>query len=984
MNPRSSARPDDTPATSTERALAALGVTEPSGEAGLHRLRSTVLIDRSPDSLEEVRRTAARARADGDDHVLGRALFMLAQYAWQQDDYPSTLENADLARAAYERAGDRVGVARAAQSRANVLRITSDRDAQAALTEALLLARRAQDSVTEATLWLDLALVAQKTGDTTTYAARIEEAERCLRPSLLAAGHAARNLGEVREQLRDVQAARDSYGRALRLYQDADAPAPATATVLLWWGRTERVQGDAERARELLEAAVRAATSGGGDLVAEAESRRELAMADKLAGNLREAMDDYRQARSALRRIAGVNPLTLANIEFELGELLGVLSGPENSRRHFEEAYRWYREADEPRGLHNSSRELAELAMDDGDPSSARDLLTRAVAPLGRQTADPMNRLRTLASLGRLLSLEAPDSTDPRRHRRRAGRVLTAALSGFERLGQIRNEALVLLTAVRGGIGVGGYAPMEAGEEAIRRYAGANDRLGQIEGHWALSQAWLEAGDEQRALVHGRSALLAIEDVRATSPDAVTRAGFLHSTRSAALPLLMLAVSGDPAFAEQWLESARDWAITGALRAGVADLSPAFRRLHAELKRHEDERPPEGAPAAQWTAWQSTHRALHQQLFFAFTRSLPTAEQRAGSAAAGTEPGDVHAHVDHHRLGTREHALYVELFTRADRTVEVVSVCRHPNGSLEATHGLLSAETVALLTRFRDGEDVGQDDELSLRADSAWSQLADRLLPPGLLSVLRASSETDPIRLFVLPANELWNVPYSALPLSGTMGQLVDKAVITLTPSMRILSARHEQRSRQHGRRGEHTVVGLFPTDAPMGEHELSRLSTYTKVRRVSSYGQLAGELAEGATDLLYCAAHGEAGHRPGQDILTEAGSLNDWSVLELAVPATVVLGCCGSGRIWHQQGSEPSGLALSFMLAGARQVIAPIKKVHGSTCAALLPDLAGDVLDGRDPAAALRDLQRRARDSPVAPRLQDEWHLFHCIGTVG
>ncbi|MGW1635948.1 CHAT domain-containing protein [Streptomyces lavendulae] len=975
MNPQGSARPEDTPATSTERALAALGVTEPPGEARLHRLRTTVLIGRSPDGVEEVRRTAAQARADGDDHVLGRALFMLAQYAWQQDDYPSTLENADLARAAYERAGDRVGVARAAQSRANVLRITSDRGAQAALTEALLLARRAQDGVTEATLWLDLALVAQKSGDTATYAARIEEAGRCLRPSLLAAGHAARNLGEVREQQRDVQAARDSYGRAVRLYQDADAPAPATATVLLWWGRTERVQGDAERARELLEAAVRAATSGGGDLVAEAESRRELAMADKLAGNLREAMDGYRRARSALRRISGVNPLTLANIEFELGELLGALSGPENSRRHFEEAYRWYREADEPRGLHNSSRELAELAMDEGDLSTARDLLTRAVAPLGWQTADPMNRLRMLASLGRLLSLEAPDTTNPRRHRRRAGRVLTAALSGFEQLGQLRNEALVLLIAVRGGIGVGGYSPMEAGEEAIRRYAGANDRLGEIEGQWALSQAWLEAGDGRRALVHGRSALLAIEEVRSTSPDAVTRAGFLHGTRSAALPLLKLAVSGDPAFAERWLESARNWAVTGALRTGVADLSPDFRRLHADLKRHEDERPSEGAPVAQRTAWQSTHRALHEKLYFAFTKSLPTAEP---------EPGNGHAHIDPPRLDAREYALYVELFTRTDRTVEVVSVCRHPNGSLEATHGLLSAEAVALLARFRDGEDVGQDGELSLRTDSAWSQLADRLLPSGLHSVLSASSETDPIRLFVLPANELWNIPYAALPLTGTTEQLVDKAAITLTPSMRILPARHEQRSRQHGRRREHTVVGLFPTDAPMGELELERLSTCTKVRRVSSYDQLADALAEGGTDLLYCAAHGEAGHRPGQDILTEAGSLNDWSVLELAVPATVVLGCCGSGRIWHQQGSEPSGLALGFMLAGARQVVAPIKKVHGSTCAALLPDLAEHVLDGQAPAAALRDLQRRARDSAVAPRLRDEWHLFHCIGAAG
>ncbi|MEU9804044.1 CHAT domain-containing protein [Streptomyces sp. NPDC051000] len=992
MRPREDARADPVPATPTGRALAALGVTEPGGPSRLHHLRAAVLLDRSPDAVEEVREIAARAHVDKDDDLLGRAHHMLAQYAWQKDDYPSTIEHADLARAACERSGDRVGAARAAQSRANVLRITSDRRATAALTEALVLARSAQDAVTEATLWLDLALVAQKSGDTVTYAARIEEAERCLRPSLVAAGHAARNLGEVREQLRDVPAARDHYGRAVRLYQDADAPASVTATALLWWGRTERVQGDAERSRELLEAAVRKATSGGGDLVAEAESRRELALADTLAGNLREAMDGYRRARSALNRTRGVNPLTLANIEFELGDLLGVLSGPEHSRTHYEEAFRWYAAADEPRGLHNSARELADLAMDDAEPGAARILLTRSVGPLGRQSADPMNRLRLLTSLGRLLSLEAPAAPDPEAHRRRAGRVLAAALEGFERLGQLRNQALVLLTALRGGIGVGGYPPMEAGAEAIRRYARAHDRLGEIDGQFALAQAWLEAGDEQRALACGRGALLAVEEVRATSPDAVTRAGFLHGARSAALPLLVLAVSGDPAFAERWLESARDWAVTGALRTGAADLSPAFRRLHAALRRHEEERPAATAPAEERVAWHTAHRSLHQDLFFAFTQSLPTTEQRSAAGTSVGAPGTGDEQGGRRPLRGDAYSLYVEPFTRRDGVVEVVSVCRHPDGALEAAHGPLSADAAALLATFRDDEDfeedsgggTGREGRVLARAAAGWSGLADRLLPVRLRSALDAASTTEPIRLFVLPANELWNVPYAALPLRAGAGQLLDKAVITLTPSMRVLRTRQERRGPEHAREGDRSIVGLFSPDAPMGADELRRLREFTRVRCVATHAELASALADESADLLYCAAHGEAGHRPGQDILTEAGALNDWSVLELAVPATVVLGCCGSGRVWHQQGSEPSGLALGFMLAGARQVVAPLKKVHGSACAALLPDLAQRVLDGQAPAAALRDLQRRARDSAVAPRLRDEWHLFHCVGVVG
>ena len=119
---------------------------------------------------------------------------------------------------------------------------------------------------------------------------------------------------------------------------------------------------DAEAAREDGGASARP--------VAEAESRRELALADALAGNLRAAVDGYGRARAAVSRTRGENPLTLANIEFEMGELVGALSGPEHCRAYFEAAYRWYERADEPRGLHNTARELAHLAMDEDAPAS--------------------------------------------------------------------------------------------------------------------------------------------------------------------------------------------------------------------------------------------------------------------------------------------------------------------------------------------------------------------------------------------------------------------------------------------------------------------------------------------------------------------------------------------------------------------------------------------------------------------------------------
>jgi hypothetical protein len=358
----------------------------------------------------------------------------------------------------------------------------------------------------------------------------------------------------------------------------------------------------------------------------------------------------------------------------------------------------------------------------------------------------------------------------------------------------------------------------------------------------------------------------------------------------------------------------------------------------------------------------------------------------AGSAEVGQEPDEE----AHHRLVPNEYALYVELLRRTGGAVEAVAVCRHPDGTLEAAHGPFPADAAALLARFRTddadgtsdtGEHSGREPLTAALADDAWVRLTERLLPARLRAVLAAVSEAKPVQLLVLPSDELWNVPYAALPLDE-VHQLVDKAVVTLTPSLRVVAAHRAQQGRVSGESGR-PVVGLFSAQSPMSGVERERLRAVTPVRDVASYRELAEVLAEGDTDLLYCTAHAEAGHRPGQDILIEAGALNDWSVLELAVPATVLLGCCGSGRVWHQQGSEPSGLALAFMLAGARDVVGPVRKVHGSTCAALLPDLAQRVLAGQPPAAALRDLQRQARDDAAPPRLREEWHLFHCIGTA-
>lgn len=983
------------PADPMAEQLAVLGIPERPGLAELRRLRVPLLFERpAPEAMRRVTGLAREATAASDHDLSGRAHFMLGTYHFLNDDYTSAEEHFALAHDAYECAGDRVGLARVAQFRSNILRLNSDPRRFDALSQTLALARHAQDPLTEAGTWLDLALHARDRGDSAHCEIRSETAFGLLRPAFQTAAHAVRNQGWCRAERHDMEGAREAYEKALQFYRLSGAPASETATTLMWWGEAERKHGNPQDARELLTRAVEAAATDGGDLVAEAEARAELAEADHAAGDLRSALSGYQAALGAIGRTDssyGQNHLTHANVAYGMGRLTQTLiAGSRYARTYLKSAYGHYRKAGEPRGMHNSARERADWAMDDGRLPVARKWLARALPPLADDRVDPTNRLRLITSLGRLVALEnRPGST------RRAPRLLTRALRGYEEIGSLRNQGLVLLTALRAGTGVAGLSAGEAGEEAVRRYRRADDRLGAAEAQLALA-TFLSgtAGGAARALAHGRQALSAIEEIRATSPDAVTGASFFHQGRPEALSLLPLAVDTDPAFAAQWLETSRNWAITEALRTGVAHLSPEYGRWHAELRRHERTRPKDDDPEAERITWKAQHTALHRQVYLAFTRSLPPAARHMEPLVDDTPVP----------VGARTYALYVETFGGQ----QIMTVCRHPDGSLEANRSTMPSEVVELLDGFRA---AATDLPRSPWSRPVWRRLAECLLPEKLSAVLAAAPEDDPVRLVVLPANELWGVPYAALPLPGTGqehdddAQLVDRAVVTLAPSLRSLrspgfpprepgepgeQAGGEPRSgtvTEGGRR----VVALVPQGAaraPYAAAELVRLRDRVPhavtVEEATTYDELSCALATTGAELLYAAAHNEGGHHPGQDIRTDSGALNDWSVLDLRVPPTVLLGSCGSGRIWHQQGSEPSGLALSLRLAGAHDVVAPTKDVHGSACAALLPELAERVLTGQSPARALRDLQRRARDADagIAPRLRQQWLWFHCIGS--
>ncbi|MDB4935719.1 MAG: uncharacterized protein JWP87_2691 [Labilithrix sp.] len=163
--------------------------------------------------------------------------------------------------------------------------------------------------------------------------------------------------------------------------------------------------------------------------------------------------------------------------------------------------------------------------------------------------------------------------------------------------------------------------------------------------------------------------------------------------------------------------------------------------------------------------------------------------------------------------------------------------------------------------------------------------------------------------------------------------------------------------------------TGDLPSSRAEGDATLAQLAKHYDVRKLSGSEATAAHVREALPKLafLHYAGHGVFAGREGAESalpLARGGALTVGDVLALrGAPDRVVLTGCEAGRQLGAREEGAAGIASAFLVAGANEVVAPVRVVDDRAAGALARDLhaALDAKGDRDLAAALQAAQVRS-----------------------
>jgi CHAT domain-containing protein len=231
-----------------------------------------------------------------------------------------------------------------------------------------------------------------------------------------------------------------------------------------------------------------------------------------------------------------------------------------------------------------------------------------------------------------------------------------------------------------------------------------------------------------------------------------------------------------------------------------------------------------------------------------------------------------------------------------------------------------------------------------------------------------------------VPVGLLARVPWAALPLADGR-RLCETCEVVLLPGLRLaMASGRAKRSAQ----GPPLVVAADPGGLEAIEHELAAIHRlHPGARTLRGPEATAAAFLECAprAEWIHFAGHGvyraEAPHQSGLRFADRWLTAEELAGLGLAAH-WVTLSACQSGRARIQPGEEWFGLARSFLLAGARHVIAAQWDVGDEATARLMAEVYEGLAAGQGPVAALAGAQREAAARGVHPL---DWAGFGVLG---
>ncbi|WP_414939684.1 CHAT domain-containing protein [Amycolatopsis sp. cmx-11-51] len=259
--------------------------------------------------------------------------------------------------------------------------------------------------------------------------------------------------------------------------------------------------------------------------------------------------------------------------------------------------------------------------------------------------------------------------------------------------------------------------------------------------------------------------------------------------------------------------------------------------------------------------------------------------------------------------------------------------------------------------RLNDPDEI---DRLTMESPRALAELADLLLPVELREVPNG----EPRQLFILLHDQLWHVPFAALPIGDV--PLITCWCPILTTSLRTAIGPHDD---DHPLADAPVVGHLRDPNLAGATTEQHVLESFASAGRITLLQEETARMAREAvrdSDLLVIAAHGEGtGPRYSLRFPDSAVTLADiarWG----RVPKDVIALACLSGR----RSSEPFPLGLVGILRslGARTVVSGLWELPDMATASGLETIVEQWTTGMSIAEAVRWTQQRMFDLGYPP----------------
>ncbi len=794
-------------------------------------------------------------------------------------------------------------------------------------------------------------------------------------------------IGRVASDRGDLPAADTALREAVALAERRGNPL-GEATALRALGRVSDARGRQREGFDQLQRAMRAADRAG-DVALRASTR---ANASVFALGLSRYDEGLALAQQAVDIARGGPPAAGAEAHFALAQAQSHVWNLERAAALWPQVIEAYRGTKNARGVALATKQSVETWFARGDFERAVRDGEQAVALLrqtGLQSLVPETEARMALSLARLGRLDAARAAAART------RVELATAPPARHPFVLNDLGLVAIE-------VGDLAQAQA--DFARVQAVASD-IGNVEyawrADWGIGRALFAAGDRVGARMALERAIVAVERLRQTLPEAGLRATFMTQRVG---PYETLA---EVTFADAIAPD--DHAVRDALHVAERARSRSLADLLAESRaRLTDPR------------LQAVHarEVAFGTRFSAASRRVSAATDAAARAAALEEVRRLEEEFDALVVTIRrENPSYAALVVpRALTAAEIAGLLAPDEALLEFLvterrgfgwvvrrdgvrgYAVPGQDVLARQVRLFHAL-VAAGDEPAVRQLAA--QLYDRLIAPSgpALQGVR--------RLIIVPDGALQRLPFALLRAGDRW--LVERYVLALAPSATVLD---QLRRAPAGRAGRPLLALAVPEAGraqaallDLGDRDLGTLTHAS--REVADATALVGDdrsdvrLGTAATEALlkgssagdyrivHFAAHAvvdEVTPRRSAVLLAAAGDddgllqVNEIANLTLSADMVVLAACRSNvGRLVRGEGLL--SLSRAFMHAGARAVVATSWKVEDRETAWLMREFYRGLADGLAPDEALQRAQQRAIAAGGGHAALASWGAFLISG---